>query len=124
MAAAPIVVIDYSTFNSKLNQKVGQGSDSEVAATMGRKLTNSGAWGEEKFSKTGAYIPAEIGAVMAHMSGLHDKVDWSSAVFTWDGPDDIIRFCQHNQPLFEMVLRAVFYNNVYVLHSRVQSDSN
>ena len=61
---------------------------------------------------------------MAHMSGLHDKVDWSSAVFTWDGPDDIIRFCQHNQPLFEMVLRAVFYNNVYVLHSRVQSDSN
>ena len=74
MAAAPIVVIDYSTFNSKLNQKVGQGSDSEVAATMGRKLTNSGAWGEEKFSKTGAYIPAEIGAVMAHMSGLHDKV--------------------------------------------------
>ena len=52
MAAAPIVVIDYSTFNSKLNQKVGQGSDSEVAVTMGRKLTNSGAYDHRNTSLT------------------------------------------------------------------------
>ena len=45
---------------------------------------------------------------MAHMTGLRNKVDWSTAVFTWDGPDDIIRFCQHNQTLFETVLKAVF----------------
>ena len=28
----------------------GPGSDSEVAATLGRKLTIGGAWGEEMFS--------------------------------------------------------------------------
>ena len=55
-----------------------------------------------------SYVPAEIGAVMAHMTGLRNKVDWSAAVFTWDGPDGIIRFCQHNQTLFDTVLKAVF----------------
>ena len=39
---------------------------------------------------------------------MRNKVDWSTEVFTWDGPDDIIRFCQHNQTLFETVLKAVF----------------
>ena len=38
------------------------------------------------FSKSGAHVPAEIGAAMAHMTGLGNKVDWSTAVFTWDGP--------------------------------------
>ena len=104
--AAPVT--DYDSFNTQLNRQVGPGSDSEVAATLGRKLTVGGAWGEEMFSKSGSYVPAEIGAVMAHMTGLRDKVDWSTAVFTWDGPDDIIRFCQHNQTLFETVLKAVF----------------
>ena len=78
--AAPVT--DYISFNAQLNRQVGQDSDTEVAATIGRKLTICGAWGEETFSKSGAHVPAEIGAVMAHMTGLGNKVDWSTAV--WD----------------------------------------
>ena len=102
------IVTDYASFNAQLIRQIGPGSDTEVAATIGRRLAVGGAWGEETFSKSGAHVPAEIGAVMAHMTGLGNKVDWSTAVFTWDGPDDIIRFCQHNQTLFETVLKAVF----------------
>ena len=103
-----VLVTDYTSFNAQLNRQIGADSDSEVAATIGRKLTIGGAWGEEMFSKSGAHVPAEIGAVMAHMTGLGNKVDWSTAVFTWVGDDDIIRFCQYNQKLFETVLKAVF----------------
>ena len=48
---------------------------------------------------------------MSCLTALGDKVDWSTAVFMWDGPDDITRFCQHNQALFELVLKAVFSDN-------------
>ena len=51
--AAPVT--DYDAFNTQLNRQVGPGSDSEVAATLGRKLTAGGAWGEEMFSKSGSY---------------------------------------------------------------------
>ena len=57
--------------------------------------------GEEVFSKTGAHTPAEIGTVMAHMTKLAGKMDWSTAVFTWDGDDDMTRFFQHNQELLD-----------------------
>ena len=50
--AAPVT--DYDSFNTQLNRQVGPGSDSEVAATLGRKLTVGGAWGEEMFSKSGS----------------------------------------------------------------------
>ena len=63
------IVTDYTSFNAQLNRQIGADSDSEVAATIGRKLTIGGAWGEEMLSKSGAYVPAEIGAVMAHMTG-------------------------------------------------------
>ena len=32
-------VTDYTSFNAQLNRQVGQDSDTEVAATIGRKLT-------------------------------------------------------------------------------------
>ena len=40
-------------------------------------------------------LPQDLISLMkkTHMTGLRNKVDWSTAVFTWDGPDDIIRFC-------------------------------
>ena len=106
-----INVTNYATFNARLAQVVGAGSDSEVAGTMGRKLAINRAVGEDVFAKTGAHIPAEIGAIMSCLTALGDKVDWSTAVFMWDGPDDITRFCQHNQALFELVLKAVFSDN-------------
>ena len=53
--AAPVT--DYTSFNAQLNRQVGPDSDSEVAATIGRKLTIGGAWGEEMFSKSGSYVP-------------------------------------------------------------------
>ena len=65
--AAPVT--DYDSFNTQLNRQVDPGSDSEVAATLSRKLTVGGAWGEEMFSKSGSYVPAEIGAVK-HLSQL------------------------------------------------------
>ena len=70
-----VLVTDYTSFNAQLIRQVGADSDTEVAATIGRKLTIGGAWGEEMFSKSGSYVPAEIGAVMAHMTGLRNKVD-------------------------------------------------
>ena len=92
--AAPVT--DFTSFTAQLNHQFGAGSDEVVTGHIGRNLTRAGAWGEEVFAKTGAHTPAEIGTVMAHMTKLADKMDWSTAVFTWDGEDDMIRFFQHN----------------------------
>ena len=104
--AAPVT--DFTSFTAQLNLKFGPGSDEVVTGHIGRNLTRAGAWGEEVFAKTGAHTPAEIGTVMAHMTKLAGKMDWSTAVFTWDGDDDMIRFFQHNQELFENIVAAVF----------------
>ena len=69
-----INVTNYATFNARLAQVVGAGSDSEVAGTMGRKLAINRAVGEDVFAKTGAHIPAEIGAIMSCLTALGDKV--------------------------------------------------
>ena len=104
--AAPVT--DFNSFTAKLNDKFGAGSDEIVTGHIGQNLTRAGAWGEEVFSKAGVHTPAEIGTVMAHMTKLGDKMDWSTAVFTWDGTSDMIRFFQHNQELFENIVSAVF----------------
>ena len=49
-----VLVTDYTSFNAQLIRQVGADSDTEVAATIGRKLTVGGAWGEEMFSKSGS----------------------------------------------------------------------
>ena len=103
---APIIVTDFATFGEKLNAQIGAKSDTELVATIGRKLSVAGVWGADVCSATGTPVPAEIGSMMARLTALGNKVDWSSATFTWVGPDDIIRFCMHNQDLFEMVLKA------------------
>ena len=46
---AAIIVTDYTTFNGRLIQVVGAGSDTEVAGTMGRKLAINGAVGDIVF---------------------------------------------------------------------------
>ena len=108
-AAAPdIVVTDYASFNDMIVQVVGEGSDLLIAGTMGRKLSLGGAKEEEEFGRTGAHVASEIGAVMARMVDLGDKIDWSTAVFDWPGQKDFTRFALHNQPLLTLVLRAVF----------------
>ena len=45
-----IIVTNYATFNARLAQVVGAGSDSEVAGTMGRKLAINGAVGKDVFA--------------------------------------------------------------------------
>ena len=87
---------------------MGEGSDLLIAGTMGRKLTLGGAIEEEEFGRTGAHVASEIGAVMARMVDLGDKIDWSTAVFDWPGQKDSTRFAMHNQPLLTVVLKAVF----------------
>ena len=79
--AAPVT--DFTSFTAQLNLQFGPGSDEVVTGHIGRNLTRAGAWGEEAFAKTGAHTPAEIGTVMAHMTKLADKMDWSTAVFTF-----------------------------------------
>ena len=37
---------DFASFSAQLNRQFGAGSDTEVAATIGRKLTLARAWGE------------------------------------------------------------------------------
>ena len=106
VAPAPIAVTDFATFGARLNAQIGIGSDTELVATIGRKLPAAGVWGADVCSTTGSPVPAEIGSMMARLTALGDKVDWSSAAFTWVGPDDIIRFCMYNQDLFEMILKA------------------
>ena len=81
-AAAPdIVVTDYESFNARIIQVVGEGSDLLMAGTLGRKLTLGGAIEEEEFGRSGNHVASEIGAVMARMVNLGDKVGWSTAVF-------------------------------------------
>ena len=88
MAAPVIIVNDYTTFNAKVNQTIGADGDTEVASMLGKKLATSGAWEADKFPNSGTIAPAEVGAAMAHLDQLGDKVDWSAAVFTWNGRDD------------------------------------
>ena len=105
-AAAPdIVVTDYESFNARIIQVVGEGSDLLMAGTLGRKLTLGGAIEEEEFGRSGLHVASEIGAVMARMVDLGDKIDWSTAVFDWPGQKDFTRFAMHNQPLLTLVLR-------------------
>ena len=75
--------------NDRIVQVVGEGSDLLIAGTMGRKLTLGGAIEEEEFGRTGAHVASEIGAVMAKMVDLGDKIDWSTAVFDWPGQKDL-----------------------------------
>ena len=108
-AAAPdIVVTDYESFNARIVQVVGEGADLLMAGTMGRKLTLGGAIEEEEFGRSGLHVASEIGAVMARMVDLGDKIDWSTAVFDWAGRKDFTRFAMHNQPRLTLVLETVF----------------
>ena len=81
-------VTDYESLNAKIIEVVGvkgDGSDLLLAGTIGRKLSLAGGIDESEFAKTGAHVAAEVGAVMARMVDLGDKVDWSTAVFDWAG---------------------------------------
>ena len=75
--------------NGRLVQVVGDNSDTEVAG----KLAINGAVGEDVFAKAGAHLPAEVGAIMSRLTALGDKVDWSTAVFTWQGPNLSLSSC-------------------------------
>ena len=75
-AAAPaIVVTDYESLNAKIIQVVGDGSDLLLASTLERKLTLADAVEEGEFARSGNHVAAEVGAIMARMVNLGDKVD-------------------------------------------------
>ena len=42
VAPAPIAVTDFATFGARLNAQIGIGSDTELVATIGRKLPAAG----------------------------------------------------------------------------------
>ena len=77
------IVTDYTSFNAQLNRQIGADSDSEVAATIGRKLTIGGAWGEEMFSKSGAHV-LQLTSLFFVLTGsaLHNNVYIYTAVYS------------------------------------------